>query len=647
MNRNKGYEIVPLLLKRKLIVLFGDMDKNHPFRRDYRSWDNCVRVCAVILFKQYDCTDEGCPASLYYCGLASEYWKKVIGSHYQRYIGFLISNGVIERKKGNYEVDNKIYRIFGYRIHPDLNNGEYVVIKYKGGNYIQAEEIINKIQGREIIKNLEFDPGEITLKKKLAEKWIQENAEQFVLSDISEKYYDGLPDKLSLAFTKLDTKGAQKTHYFSVEAGRRIAKDEQLSMFHYRGRNIIADKTKFINDRVLNFKEHYSRSVRTLAPEIFNFSRHKNTRRVYSQLVSLPSSLLQFVRIHNQFIMQADLKCSQFTIFANLVNAYLNRNTQYGIDLLKVFNNRKSRQFIQNLFKVLDQHKDSLPNVGINPNVPVEDILAEDNDVIKFLQDVFFHDFYSMLRSNLGLQTRAHAKLWAFTIVFGKPRTNNVIKQQMSSLYPTVIKIIDDFKLTYESNQFAVGLQILEAELFIDNIWKTAKKQKITSFTRHDSLLYAVSKNKEVKIIIQDTKEKFKFIGEFFYKTFNDEEIEQQMIENTDFIDYDIDIDMLDINTHFPDPENPFKDFSEFNLETLSMLLDIGIQDDYHGLIGDELMERIIQLPLIQGERVISFLEDEVWNIRQGYGFFQYETNDIIREIVSLLISMEKQITVL
>ena len=107
----------------------------------------------------------------------------------------------------------------------------------------------------------------------------------------------------------------------------------------------------------------------------------------------------------------------------------------------------------------------------------------------------------------------------------------------MKYLYPSVISIINDFKEKYGYNQFAIGLQCLEAEIFIDHIWKKVKAKDIISFTRHDSLVFPISKKKEVEEIITGVFADFDFIYRIEYEVFNAEEIETRLVHETNYVD--------------------------------------------------------------------------------------------------------------
>lgn len=636
MPKNKrinDYEIVPRKLKNKLTKYFNELDKDHLFKRDYRSWNNFVLICGTILYKQFE--NKYYNWGVYnYCKLSRNYWNKVIGSHYYNYLDFLLSNDIIERKW---------FGVFGYRIHPELFDNDYNIIKYKNDVISSVVDGIIESNNQVILKRIGFDPNHITLKKKDAISWLKKNAHTIVDNNVSIDYHNNLPEDLTMEFTKIDKKGKTTNHY-SISKAKEISLKENLDLLHYKSKNILAIKNDFIADTIKTFTQHYLWRISSFAPEKFNFSRNKITRRVYSQLTSLPSHLLQFVRIHNKFVIQADLKCSQFTIFAYLINLYINK-----VEILNLFKNKKSKQFITNLYKIFDEFKDSIPASGVTHNDDLYD--DEQNDVYSFLDHVFNHDFYQLLRVNLNLPEREHAKLWAFTIVFGKPETNSIVKQQMKSLYPTVINIIDTFKRKYESNDFAVGLQIVEAELIIDNIWKEAKKNGITSFTRHDSILFPFDKQLEIKNIIEKMKHNFRFVGNFKFEVFNEEEINKYIFENTDYVESINEVDMLDLHSHFEvfksykNEKHPFTNCDEDDVALMFKLIDIGEHQNYDQ-INMKLIELIVDLPFLDNTREKNILLDEIHYHKEGLTFYQDETIIVIKELIDLFTEYKDDIYV-
>ena len=123
--KDNDFEYFPLLLKKRLVDLFDDLPVGfESFDRDYRSWNNCLKICSVILFKQFDDVDDRIGSSpLLYCGLSAGFWKdkRIVGNHYARYIKFLLDQKIIQRTWDKFPVDGYYIEEYGYRINPELN----------------------------------------------------------------------------------------------------------------------------------------------------------------------------------------------------------------------------------------------------------------------------------------------------------------------------------------------------------------------------------------------------------------------------------------------------------------------------------------------------------------------------------------------
>ncbi len=213
---------------------------------------------------------------------------------------------------------------------------------------------------------------------------------------------------------------------------RKIAERIGASLIYYKDKFVVAKKEQFTKIATHNLSAHYKWQVDSCLPDNFNFSRNSNTLRVYSKLSSLPTALLPFIRINGQYIQQADLKCSQFTLFANLINYYLNHS---GEDLIAMFTKKQVKTFVSGLVRIFDQHKDELPDEGLFTDDPQENQYIT-NDVYKFLVDSLIHDFYSIIKNELGLPQREHGKSIGFRTVFSKPKPENELVRQFRQPVP-------------------------------------------------------------------------------------------------------------------------------------------------------------------------------------------------------------------
>jgi hypothetical protein len=249
-------------------------------------------------------------------------------------------------------------------------------------------------------------------------------------------------------------------------------------------------------------------------------------------------------------------------------------------------------------------------------------------------------DFYAIIKTELNLPQRAHGKSIAFRTVFSKPKPENELVRQFRQLYPTVISIINDFKNKQGYNQFAIGLQRVEAEIFIDNIWKQSKKLNINCFTRHDSLVYPINKGNDVKKIITDIFKSYDFIYRVEYEEFNTDEIMLRLINETDYIDNIRDFDeiflftMEHMNERKPDQKN--------NIDLLEQLQDVDLpeqkESDYFEYVGIDTLWGLYELKGITLKEKQA-VEEDIANLQSNFPIPQFQdgTNNLISKLIDLM----------
>jgi len=592
--------------------------------REYRTKNNYLTIVGLVYFHQM--SDE---ASCYdYSPLAREYWRTVVGSNYPKYVDRLVEEHVVQREWVQYVSDyGDESRVMGYRINPLFLTDDFALVKYAGAkNQSQSAEVIDaKATGNIPVTKLGIKPDLIRMQKGQALAWIATNISKVVNSYINNDYLNGVPKTLPV-LVRIYHGDSFSVSHMSVESAQKIAKEQGKELLYYKDKFIIANAEQFTQIANHNLSVHYKWQVKSFLPENFNFSRNKNTLRVYSKLSSLPSALLPFIRINGQYILQADLKCSQFTLFANLINYYLNHS---GEELVALFKKKQAKTFVSALVTIFDRHKDELPEEGLNTTSPSENEFIT-NDVYGFLVDTLLHDFYSILKVQLGLPLRQHGKSIAFRTVFSKSKPENELVRQFRQIYPTVISIINDFKDKYGYNQFAIGLQRVEAVIFIDHIWQKAKQSGINCFTRHDSLVFPINKKQEVDKIITDVFKSFDFIYRMEYEEFNTDEIMNQLVYTTDYVDSLDDFDELFYTADEDEDEEVWEQ---------EILQDIELPEqkhrDYFEHVNEDTLWMLLELDGLSLEVKLA-LEEDIANLQSNYPIpqFQIDTNRLISKLI-------------
>lgn len=603
--------------------------------REYRTQNNYLLVAGLIFHHQM--SDDSSYHD--YKPLAREYWRSVVGSHYSKYINQLVEEGVVQREMVTYYDDyGKSSRVMGFRINPNLLDGKFLSMKYEGAksesNTAYAHDNIYNERNR--ITKLGIKPDLIRIEQRAAKRWISESITDVVEGYMIPEYVEGVPDTLPVLVRIYRDNDRFSAGYMSVEAAKKEAERIGASLIYYKDKFVVAKKEQFTTIATHNLSAHYKWQVDSCLPDNFNFSRNSNTLRVYSKLSSLPTALLPFIRINGQYIQQADLKCSQFSLFANLINYYLNHS---GEDLISMFTKKQVKTFVSGLVRIFDQHKDELPDEGLFTDDPQENQYIT-NDVYKFLVDSLIHDFYSIIKNELGLPQREHGKSIAFRTVFSKPKPENELVRQFRQLYPTVISIINDFKEKYGYNKFAIGLQRVEAAIFIDQIWSRAKKAGIICFTRHDSLVFPITKRKDVENIITDVFASFDFIYRVEYEEFNTEEIMHRLVHETNYIDSVEDFDEAFFYTMEQAEMEKRKQrlYDHFYGQLQDVQLPEHIERDYHELVNMDTLWVLLELDGITLEARLA-VEEDIANLQSNYPIPQFTegTNRLITGLINIL----------
>jgi len=623
-----NYEYLP----KKVVDILNNLIKPE---REYRTQNNYLLVVGLVYLHQM--TDEA--SYFHYSPLSREYWRTVIGSHYSKYIDRLESEKIIQRDWIQFVSDfGDTSRVLGYRINPELLTDNFALVKYAGAKSESetAELVDGKTMENVSITKLGIKSDRIQMQKRKALEWIEENVSSVVSGYLNNEYIAGVPKTLPVLVRIYHDNDSFTASHMSVEAAQKIADEQEKKLLFYKDRFIIAKEEQFNRIANQNILIHYKWQVQSFLPEAFNFSRNSNTLRVYSKLSSLPSVLLPFIRINGQYILQADLKCSQFTLFANLINYYLNHS---GEELIGLFKKKQAKSFVSGLVSVFDKHKDEFPDVGLITTNPTENTY-ETNDIYKFLVDSLLHDFYGIIKSELNLSQRGHGKSIAFRTVFSKPKPENELVRQFRQIYPSVIGLINDFKNKFGYNQFAIGLQRIEAEIFIDHIWKHAKQEGINSFTRHDSLVFPINKKKEVDMIITNVFKSFDFIYRIEFEEFNTEEIMQRLINETDYIDSVDDYDEVFFYSMLQSDKKKKVNRLVLDWEQLQEItLPKFKEQDYYNHVSLDTLWQLIELEGLTLELQLA-LEEDIANLQSNYPIPQFQ--DGTNRLISLFIDFTK-----
>ena len=622
---------------------------------EYRAKNNFIKCIGIIYHYQLSSYNiEG------YVALGSSYWKKVFGGNYKlKIINPLLEFDILQQYDFGFR---KNFVGIRYRINPNLITRDHVVIEYlnKGNsNIVTSDDEIYNYGNRfdiNFISNTIIRLDNVKVKK-----WVKDNAEEIFTENLNLEYIKDLPDEYIIEYIdEVESKDIyDNTHYSynkkhsSIKAIKTVGNQLNKRLIFYNGKFYLVNLPKFKEQKIENIIFHYNREISKITSLPLVEKRSPTTLRIYSNLVNLPSRLLPFILINNNSIVQIDLKTSQFLLFANILNVYLKSGAS---KLLSLFSSKETQKLLKRLIKILDKIKDKLPNIGVDVNYEYSGKYSN-HDLIRFIRDVFFDDFYEIIKKELGFSNRGLAKQIMFQLIFKRDTKPNILIKKILERYPTVIAIINEYKKEIykinkfdEYNNFSVLLQRIEAEIFIDKILYPIRKKGVPIFTRHDSVIIKEERGEQIlnhiKTVFDDLNFKFNFkYEEMFWVS-----AEQDELEESGYLDWLSGEDLLN-GENLP-PETLYNDESrsttkinetntdsnlnqinEEDTDVINRLLEIGLQDDYCDFINLDFLAEISQLSFLSEDERNLFYEDDM-NVRDGMSHFQEQTNEIIRNII-------------
>jgi len=322
-------------------------------------------------------------------------------------------------------------------------------------------------------------------------------------------------------------------HYGTVESAKKHADGMSKQLFNFKDKFYVADSELFLKDRVASMKHHYHREISKVGNLPIENNRSPLTLRMYNYLTNFPSKLLPFITINQNTVHQIDLRTSQPLLFANILNIYLNKTwepMQFGDKkdkgekhLLELFKKSQTRKYLKRLFAILRNYHKQLPSKGLDINHESPILLSgDDNDVLHFLNNVFYQDFYGVLQQQMDLPSRGAAKLFMFKLIFGSGARRDMYMEKFKKSYPTITQLIQEFKTDDEKSSgkknksqdtnFSVFMQCVESEIYIDRIYKPLRKQGVDCFSRHDSIVVVSGQEITVKDFIKKVFSEIEFV---------------------------------------------------------------------------------------------------------------------------------------
>lgn len=236
-----------------------------------------------------------------------------------------------------------------------------------------------------------------------------------------------------------------------------------------RGMVVIKDRNKYYLDYPAHFirekrraiRFHYRKAIEKLHKGIYYVHRNQTNNRLDTNLTNLCEVLTEQIMEDNG-LCSLDLSNSQFTIFCHLYEQADNERTL---------------------------------------------------DFLRFKQLATSGELYDEVKDLLGLDSRRDTKGLMFELFFSSHRYNPRRKTELRKYFPTVVSFIDEYKKEHGDNTFSIELQMQEAVMFIDNIYKRIKDEGLFCLTKHDSVIVRRKDKLRAKQIIESYFEEIGFQG--------------------------------------------------------------------------------------------------------------------------------------
>lgn len=360
-------------------------------------------------------------------------------------------------------------------------------------------------------------------------------------------------------------------HPISLARILEIAKRNRQDAILYRDRVYLGGAEQWINDRVDQTRLIYLDALVKLKnirqrPNIY-CKRNDTNQRLDSNLTNLKSEFIQYLRLDGERLVSIDLKNSQFTILAKLIEV----GQQYSQSLdNKYFGNKQFKENF-NLIGTCEAAKSpndrSLVFYGGKQGEPplstyqhiIETIslinvnhfsqkTGKKTDIIDYKptdlelfkkstkNGTFYEDFKQILKDQGQEYTRDEIKTMMFLLLFSARGYNPPEKRLLAKHFPNLVLFADEFKRLmsgfYEGDgleyhmakdkgnaALAVTLQRIESAIFIDCILARLLSSGYRVFTKHDSILCKESDVAAVEAIVREELDRELGIGTYTLKT--------------------------------------------------------------------------------------------------------------------------------
>lgn len=383
--------------------------------------------------------------------LDSRYLKAKYGNSYPNYIRFLVNQGIIWNDN-YYKNKATYYYLF------DTNKYLKDYNKLLSIHNIISVDVVTPycftITEQNLSESIEITKDLNSQKNRISTIWY---TIKIVITPKNKKYltssYNDDSTFINNAPKHIKKMGSHFRNNFKIDAEKAIA----FCTTQYF-ENI--DKAESEEEKLKAYNKYTSKVSSIKAIEggknlkSIYYKRNKTNGRIDTNLTNLSSDLRQFI-VGYEDMVYLDLKNAQPVLFNIILKEHLTNAT--------------------------------------------EDLKKEINQYFEYTTKGVWYEHLQELYST----TRKESKdLW-MKIAYSKNKSYRDDKKIFKQAYPNIYKIISSYKIKNHSD-FAIKLQKIESDIFIDKICRKLVEKEIIPFTIHDAVIVK-KKHKEITLKIMES----------------------------------------------------------------------------------------------------------------------------------------------
>lgn len=371
--------------------------------------------------------------------------------NYNSWLKPLINKGIVKRSDW-YSYNSENNQCYSYSVNPSyfLSSGS-TLFTYCIHNTGEALETVGY---KEIVRYLRKDTAKMT---NLFTQDIETLKIDYTrLRGIVEKRVTELAitdykvdEQIGDSTVKLQN-GQGQMYYMPLATAIETARSKGMSVIQDKGKFVIDTPESFIAQKKVAIMFAYTDSIVKLENGAYRAQRNDTNNRLDTNFTNMCADLVDDICDQNDLV-QIDLNNSQFAILSHILKGKL-----------------------------------------------------DSDDYSRFKGLSISGQLYDYIKEELDLASRKAAKLVMFELLFSSRKNSTAGKAKLKTIFPTVVKWIDDYKKVNGDEAFAVMLQSEESKIFIDGIYMAMKKKKMFCLTKHDSIIVRSAYMDEALAIINE-----------------------------------------------------------------------------------------------------------------------------------------------